>query len=220
MARGNGPYATNTWYHCYNKTLDKRTAFQDQKDYQNFLELLYLANDTAPLRRGLLKDRGLEEISTLPREPIVSLAAFSLLPTHFHLVVQSEVEGGITTFMRKLGTAYTLYYNLRYAREGNLFLKPFSARAVPANHYESLISYIHASPTELYEPAWRSGHVVDHQFVGEHLLAYPYSSLKAHVSAQNPLRALLSQAALTRTRTIPTEELLREAREYGIIYED
>jgi len=126
MTKRDGPFVVGEWYHCYNRSLERRVAFTDYRDYQRFLELLYLANDTAPLRRNDIGIRKFDEVVALPRgEQIVSIAAFCLMPSHFHLVVRGVVEGGVTTFMRKLGTAYTLYFNARASREGILFLKPF-----------------------------------------------------------------------------------------------
>jgi len=82
------------------------------------------ANDTAPLRRNDIGIRKFDEVVALPRgEQIVSIAAFCLMPSHFHLVVRGVVEGGVTTFMRKLGTAYTLYFNDRSAKAWGYRLK-------------------------------------------------------------------------------------------------
>ena len=154
----NESFKIGEWYHCYNHSIDGRIAYEDPQDYIRFLELLYLANDESPLRR---EDRGVrpfEEILALPRDkPLVTIAAFCLMPSRFDLVVKEVVEGGITTFMRKLGTAYTLYFNSRHTRRGNLFLKPFRSRHMPVTHsLQQLISYVHASPAVLYEPQWKA----------------------------------------------------------------
>lgn len=204
------------WYHCYNRSIDKKISFEDSRDYQRFLEILYLANDESPLRRNDIGLRKFEEVLTLPRSKnLVSIGAFCLMPSHFHLVVKEVSEGGITTFMRKLGTAYTLYFNSRYARQGNLFLKPFQSILVSAERYPQLVSYVHANPAVLYEPQWKTGHVVDQQFVGEHLAAYPYSSLGAYADPRVPTGALLDEDVLSRARTTPIQKMLSEARQYG-----
>lgn len=157
----------------------------------------------------------------LPRtEEIVSLGAFCLMPAHFDLLVKERKPGGITTFMRKLGTAYTLYFNTRYAREGNLFLKPFRSIRVPTDRYASVTSYIHSHPAVWYEPQWKSGHVVDHQFVEEHLVAYPYSSLSMYYGRPSPLRALIDRSSLRLLESpTPIERLLRDARDYSSQYD-
>lgn len=203
-------------YHCYNRGIDKRVAFLDTADYHRFLELLYLANSVEPLRRADLGLDKLEEALRYPRdEALVSLGAFCLLPGHFHLALREVREGGITSFMRKVGTAYTLYYNARHKREGNLFLKPFQSRLVSEQHYPALLHFIHSSPTALYEPKWRSGHVVDPQFVSEHLVAYPYSSLRDHLGLSSPLGPLIGRNTESAARTTPIEAMLHAARQYA-----
>lgn len=216
MTKRDAPFTVGEWYHCYNRTLDKRIAFADAKDYQRFLEILYLANDQTALRRG---DLGAGTLAEVLREPrggrLVTLGAFCLMPGHFHLALRESAEGGVTTFMRKLGTAYTLYFNSRYGREGNFFLKPFLSLHVPLERYPSVVNFVHANPTVLYEPQWRTGHVVDHQFVVEHLMAYPYSSLAAYAGLESPLRPILDAKLLAEAqRPAPIQKMLRDAREY------
>jgi putative transposase len=174
-------FEVGEWYHCYNSSIEKRVAFADFQDFRRFLEILYLANDEQPLRRHDIGVDKFEEILTLSRRKnLVSLAAFCLMGDHFHLAAQETTEGGITTFMRKLGTAYTLYFNARHKRGGNLFLKPFQSLHVPADSLSSLINYVHSVPATLYEPEWKANHVVDPQFLEDRLIAYPYSSLRSH----------------------------------------
>lgn len=218
MAQQNS-FENEKWYHCYNRGIDKRIAFADIKDYQRFLEILYLGNDTFPLRRNDLGARKFEEIMAFPRNTrIVDIAAFCLMPGHFHLVLRQRSEGGITTFMRKIGTAYTLYFNARYAREGNLFLKPFQSLQISSEEYPKLISYVHSAPTVLYEPEWKAGHVVDYQFLAEHLAAYPYSSLSAYYGLPGVVGALLEPTALSLARTLPVQKMLSEARQYASLH--
>ena len=217
MTRRNETFQVGNWYHCYNRSIEKRTAFEDTADYRRFLELLYLANDDSPLRRHDISVSRFEDIFSVPRgERLVAVGAFCLMPGHFHLALKEEVEGGITSFMRKLGTAYTTYFNGRHKRVGNLFLKPFRSTGVSSDrHLHHLISYVHTNPTILYEPEWKSGHVVDHQYVAEHLAAYPYSSLGAHQGARTPQRAIVDSAVLSAPRALTIQKMLQEAREYS-----
>ncbi|MEK7604245.1 MAG: transposase [Patescibacteria group bacterium] len=215
MTKRDAPFALGEWYHCYNRGIEKRISFEDTRDYHRFLELLYLANDEAPLRRNDIGTRKFEEVLKIPRtKKIVAIGAFCLMPSHFHLALKETSEGGITTFMRKVGTAYTLYFNARYKREGNLFLKPFQSIHASPDRYPHLINYVHANPTILYEPEWKTGHVVDHQFVEERLATYPYSSLSAHCGVPTPASAIIDTEILSQARTIPIHKMLREARQY------
>ena len=218
MTKRSVPFTIGEWYHCYNRSIENRIAFENPRDYQRFLELLYLANDDFPLRRDDIGVRKFEEILRIPRgKKLVAVGAFCLMPSHFHLVLREVTEGGITSFMRKIGTAYTLYFNARHDRVGNLFLKPFQSRYVSADRsFQNLISYVHSNPTVLYEPAWKTGHVVDHQFLEEHLVAYPYASLGAYADAHTPTSTILDAETVSKARTVPIQKMLQEARRYCV----
>ena len=217
MTKRDTPFKVGDWYHCYNRSIEERPAFKDQKDYLRFLELLYLANDEWPLRRDDLGLRTFDEILAIPRgKPLVAIGAFCLMPSNFNLAIHEIVEGGITTFMRKLGTGYTIYFNSRHKRAGNLFLKPFRSRQVPSDRpLQSLISYIHSTPAVLYESEWKTNHVVDPQFLEEHLMAYPYSSLGAYTGTRTQNTPLLDRDILTTARPLPLQKMLQEARRYS-----
>ncbi|MDP1722890.1 MAG: hypothetical protein Q8L37_06830 [Candidatus Gottesmanbacteria bacterium] len=215
MMRKDSPFIAGEWYHCFNHSIEKRIAFEDSRDYYRFLELLYLANDESPLRRNDIGIRKFEEVLNIPRgKRLVTIGAFCLMPNCFDLVLNEVSEGGITAFMRKMGTAYTLYFNARRARVGNLFLKPFRSRHVPLRSFQHLINYVHCNPAMLYEPGWRANHVVDPQFLEEHLTAYPYSSLGAHRGAHTPTGAILGTQSFSAVSTVPLQKMLREARQY------
>ena len=160
--------------------------------------------------------RKFEEVLNISRgKKLVAVGAFCLMPSHFHLVLKEVREGGITSFMRKIGTAYTLYFNARHDRV-NLFLKPFQSRHAPTadNSFQHLISYVHCSPTALYDPEWKTGHVVDPQFLGERIAAYPYSSLSTHAGVHTPTRTILDAEIFSVARTVTIQKMLREARQY------
>jgi putative transposase len=208
-------FEVGQWYHCYNSSIEKRIAFDDPQDFRRFLEILYLGNDDQPLRRSDIGVDKFDEVLTLPRRKnIVAVGAFCLMGDHFDLALQEITEGGITTFMRKLGTAYTIYFNARHIRAGNLFLKPFQSRKVSPESLPSLINYMHSIPAILYEPEWKVNHVVDPQFLEERLIAYPYSSLRAYTGAPGAVRAILDPQALSGPRPASLPKRLQDARRY------
>ncbi len=217
MTQRDVPFAEGEWYHCYNRGVEKRTTFEDTRDYHRFLELLYLANDEMPLRREDVGELALGDVLHTPRgKRLVAIGAFCLMPNHFHLVLKEIVEGGITSFMRKMGTAYTLYFNAKHGRGGNLFLKPFKSRHVSDDRYfQHLINYVHCNPAALYEPEWKTRHVVDPQFLGDRIAAYPYSSLSAHTDEHAPTIAILDTEIFSIVRTIPIQKMLQEALRYS-----
>ncbi len=215
MTKRDTPFKIGEWYHCYNRSIESRSAFVDSKDYLRFLELLYLANEEWPLRRNDIGIRKFEEVLSIPRsKKLVTIGAFCLMPGSFHLVLHETIEGGITAFMRKMGTAYTLYFNSRHKRIGNLFLKPFQSRHAAPDSVLDLVNYVHTSPAKLYEPEWRNNHVADPQFLEEHLIAYPYSSLGAYTGARTP-NALIVDVQIPSAAQIPLQKMLQGARRYS-----
>ncbi|MBP9716185.1 MAG: transposase, partial [Candidatus Pacebacteria bacterium] len=104
-------------YHIYNRGVDKRDIFMDDEDRIRFIHDLYEFNDLNPvLNLGLsLKNKsnevGLPYFRKNKRENLVEILAFCMMDNHFHLMIRSVSENGITEFMRKLGTGYTNYFN-------------------------------------------------------------------------------------------------------------
>ena len=207
-------FSKDEWYHCFNRGVEKRKVFQDEFDANRFLMTLYLANGTEPI--NLYSDRKPELTKTfvLNRgKPIVAVGAYCLMPNHFHLLIKEIMEGGITTFMRKLGTAYTMYFNAKNERVGNLFMKPFRARHVGDDRYfQHVLQYIHCNPAELYEPGWKSGRVKNMRLLREKLIEYPYSSLRSYTTKEN--NPILSRDGFEIADQLPISRMLIESREY------
>ncbi len=77
----------------------------------------------------------------------VQLLAYCLMPNYFHLLFYQVSEDGVTKFMRRLATAYSMYFNNRYNRVGALFQGRFRARLLPTDQYVGHVSrYIHLCP--------------------------------------------------------------------------
>jgi len=144
----NPRFVNGEYYHVYNRGTDKRTTFMDTPDYQRFLGDLVCFNDVdAPVHSRTRSD-ALLYAEVEPRQPIVEIAAYCLMPNHYHLLLRQLTDGGITLFMRKLGTGYTMYFNARNARSGVLFQGRYKAKHISNQQYlVHLIHYIHANPT-------------------------------------------------------------------------
>lgn len=173
------PLAPNEWFHCYSRGVEKRKVFETTSDYLRFTQMLYLANNVAPVERSSFdRDITHEEILSLPRkELIVAIGAYCLMPSHFHLILKALTEGGITKFMRKLSTGYTMYFNVKRARVGNLFVKPFRSKHISDNiYFKQVVPYVLFNPIELFEPQWKTGSG-ELKKIENKLFQYQYSSL-------------------------------------------
>lgn len=148
-------------------------------------------------------------------KPLVGIGAFCLMPNHFHLLLREASANGISTFMRKVGTSYAMYFNIRYERTGNLFTKPFRSRHVEDDTYlQRVIQYIHSNPAELFEPSWKKGDVQNMIRLEKQLLAYPYSSFRAFNDTADLLRNLLDDSIFELETQLSPRMMLEEALEY------
>ena len=60
----------------------------------------------------------------LESENLVEIGCYCLMPNHFHLLIREKEENGISLFMKKLLTGYSMYFNIKYQRTGKLFEGP------------------------------------------------------------------------------------------------
>jgi len=213
------PLAPLEWYHIYTRGIDKRVVFQDDADFYRFKKLLYLGNDTAPINLELLKELPYREVFVRERkEQLVSIGAYCLMTNHPHLLVQQRVENGITKFMRKIGTAYTMYFNKKYDRIGNLMVKPFRSKHISDDlYFRKVAQYIHINPAEIFEHGWKVGKVSDIEKLKHQMLGYKHSSLYDYLNNTiRPERAILDPDAFTLISDgmPPFEEVLKEAHIY------
>lgn len=148
-------FLNNHIYHIYNRGVEKRDTFMETRDYKRFISDLQEFNtikqvlnhgrnmETPPLIEVGLQSRG-------SRKTLVEILAFCLMPNHFHLMIRQKTEHGITEFMRKLGTGYTNYFNLKNQRVGSLFQGKFKAILLNKEKYFiHLPHYIHINPLDL-----------------------------------------------------------------------
>lgn len=175
-------------YHLYNRGVEKRDVFQKEKDYIRFIGDLYEFNDIKPsvlnIGRRLLEVR----LLTVRVKPLVEILAFCLMPNHYHLLVRQKEKDGITEFMRKLGTGYTNYFNLRYDRVGPLFQGKFKAVLLEKEaHLTHLPHYIHLNPLDLSLPEWRDQKIKNIKEALRILNKYPWSSLHVYLGKKTLL---------------------------------
>lgn len=215
------PFSVGEWYHCYNRGVDKRNVFETTEDYDRFLKCLYLGNSVEPFRISDISHLTLAETLAQPRaEPLAEVGAFCLMPNHFHLLLKEKTEGGITSFMRKLGTGYTMYFNTKCERVGNLFVKPFRSRHVGDDRYfQHCIHYIHCNPAELFEPGWKRGIVTSASTVVEQLRAYPYSSLGIFDNSVRKLAPILCDSIFDMVEPMIVERMVSDAMNYYAEFE-
>jgi putative transposase len=130
------------WYHVMNRGRRKEVIFSDRKDYENFLAVLRESSEMFGVR----------------------IAAYCLMPNHYHLLLQTPF-GNLSRAMRHVNGVYTQRYNRRRDIDGQLFRGRYKSVLVEGDsHLLELLRYIHRNPlraiicTSVEEYPWSSHH--------------------------------------------------------------
>lgn len=111
-------YVENSYYHVYNRGVEKRKIFLDDQDYKVFLKYLKESLTEPPPPEKIEKTFTLQGASFkgIPRMPKnyyqrVDLIAYCLMPNHFHLLIRQSEKRLLESFMRSVSTRYSMYFN-------------------------------------------------------------------------------------------------------------
>lgn len=180
-------FSIGEFYHLYNRGVDKRIIFLDDEDYRRFVKLLFICNSNKRFNYyDVFNENTSENFNNIERGlQLVSIGAWCLMPNHFHLLVKENLEvkppeqknSGISLFMQKLLTAYSMYFNRKYKRRGSLFEGTFNARHADRDEYlKYLYAYIHLNPIGIIDKGWKNKKIHNYDIAKKHLENYKYSS--------------------------------------------
>ncbi len=171
------------WYHVMNRGRRNEKIFADDMDYAMFVELL-------------------EDASEMWK---VNIAAYCLMPNHYHILLQTP-DGNISRTMRHINGVYTQRSNRKYGYDGQLFRGRYKSILVDGDSYLlQLVRYIHQNPI-------KAGVVTT-------LDSYKWSSHKGYLSiAQkwNWLHKTFIFSILTKNK----EEWIKRYRQFVFIEDD
>lgn len=176
-------FAEDEIYHIYNRGVEKRKIFLDDKDYARMELLLFLCNSQTHVNVGAYERRGVNQHDLWSLDigkPLVDIGAWCLMPNHFHLLIRESREGGISRFMLKITTAYSMYFNIKNRHPGSLFQGTFKAEHVSEDRYlQYLFSYIHLNPVKIIpgESGWKDKGITNIARANNFLDSYQHSSL-------------------------------------------
>ncbi|HEY4501129.1 MAG TPA: transposase [Candidatus Paceibacterota bacterium] len=180
------------YYHLYNRGVEKRNVFLTREDRNRFKRLLYLANGT---EHFVYRDVESKELKDIDRGKIlVAIGAWVLMPNHFHILVKEIKERGTATFMEKLCTGYSSYFNKRHDRVGPLFQGRYkSQHVVEDRHLKYLFAYIHINPLKLLNPAWKELGNINVTKAEKYISAYENSSYLSYIDTSRGENILLTK---------------------------
>ncbi len=116
----------DAWYHVMNRGRRGEKIFTTKEDYWSFVDLL----------------EELDEVFN------VKIAAYCLMSSHYHLLVQTP-DANLSRSMRHLNGVYTQRYNKRHRCDGQLFRGRYKSIVVESDSYAlELVRYIHRNPLE------------------------------------------------------------------------
>ena len=187
-------------YHVFNRGAHQQAIFTCHEDYDRFQVLLYLLNTTLPVvMRDILleyKNRDLSEIFL--EEPsdrsLVDILGYALMPNHFHIIMRQRAKDGITRFMRKLCTAYSMYFNTKYQHSGVVFQGRYKASHIDNDPYfRYIFAYVHLNPFDILQPDWKDVGMKNRALARKFISNYRHSSLCDYVGNERPEHAILAR---------------------------
>lgn len=192
-------FAEGEHYHIYSRGVEKRKIFLNKKDYERFTALLFIMNQNAPFRMDNFlreKQNHLENIFSEKQEKtLVSILGYCLMPNHFHLILYEHTDGGISKFMGKLLTAYSMYFNIKYERSGPLFTRPFRSEYIEnESQYMYIFSYIHLNPISIINKTWKEDGVKNKKETKKFLEKYQFSSYQDFFGRNRPESIIINSS--------------------------
>jgi putative transposase len=185
-------------YHIYNRGVDKRNVFITISNYWRFLEELLIFNNKFNSSRILWEieeKKGVVDFCSVVnfvntdenREPLVKILGYCLMPNHFHLILEQIKEGGISDFMQKIGTGYTIYFNKRNERSGSLFQGRFKFKEVLTDEQlKYLMVYVNGlNPAQILEPNLKEEGIKNIEKVLNFVNRYRWSSHRDYLNERN-----------------------------------
>jgi putative transposase len=135
-------YSPDSYYHIYNRGVAKQVVFHDDQDKSKFIGLFERHLD--PSNMSVKVD------GTFYRKfnNDLEILSYCIMGNHFHLLIYCmDDQSAVSSFMRAISTAYSMYYNKKYKRVGYLFQGKFKASRISNDAYLTHISrYIHLNP--------------------------------------------------------------------------
>src|SRR3989338_1568284 len=141
------PHSVGSIVHVIKRGTRGLKITKDDKDKIRFVKSLFLLNDEHT------DSNWLKATSKLPlyerpsywqeRRPLTRILAWTLMPNHFHLLMQEIKDGGIAKFMQRLCGSMSTAYNNKYKEKGSLFQGGYKGKTISDDsHFLYLPFYI------------------------------------------------------------------------------
>jgi putative transposase len=120
-------FGSNHYYHVFNRGVNKQAIFFEEDHFSICLRLIH------------------KYLSVYS----VKLFTWCLMPNHYHFILWTELENGISRFVQVVFNAYVQSLNKRIERKGPLFEGRFKHVLIDEQTYlMQLCRYIHLNPVK------------------------------------------------------------------------
>jgi putative transposase len=126
MPRQSREKSSSGIYHVMVRGINRQDIFHDDNDKQNYIVIMRKYKDLSHYE----------------------LYGYCLMSNHVHLLIR-EYEESISQVMKRIGTSYVYWYNMKYERSGHLFQGRFQSESVEDDNYLLVVlRYIHLNPVK------------------------------------------------------------------------
>lgn len=185
--------------HIISRSVEGIKIFEQEEDCFRFIFQLYCANsgtrnqnlkskDIIKAGQSLLQGEKIPSSFIVQKHPpLIHLLDFSLVVTHNHFYLLSNVENGIPIFMQKLNTGFAKYFNIIHNRKDILFGSRYKSILVKSEFQANTVSrYVSIiNPLDVFQPGWREEGLRGWEKAFEFLEKYQFSSFPDKISKRN-----------------------------------
>mgnify|MGYP000567583125 CR=1 FL=1 len=144
------PFNVGDFIHVFNRGNKKAEIFREEADKWHFLKILRYFNNrenTSYILKRIAQEKGFDpkhpfKFEEKNKTPLVKILSYCLRDNHFHLLLKEIIKGGVSLFMKKLGDAYTIYFNQKYQEIGRLFQGGYRGKTLRGD--QKLLQYMDA----------------------------------------------------------------------------
>ena len=184
------PHDIGSIVHVIKRGTRGMKVVKDNKDEIRFIKSLFLLNDEYTDSNWLKLTSKLslyERPAHWPeRRPLARILGWTLLPNHFHLIMQEIQEGGIAKFMQRLCGSMSTAYNHKYNDNGSLFQGGYKGKTISdESHLLYLPFYVLVKNTLDVYPGGLSQAAKNFDKAWQWAMDYQLSSFGAMVKKQS-----------------------------------
>ena len=191
-------FENGEYYHIFNRGVDKRETFIDDKDFWKFFDCLRDFNNSTyyldrlgalGISKNSMRELHSDDFKRLGsflrgQGRVVDIVSYNLIANHFHILAKQLQDSGISNLMHKVSLSYTNYFNKKHKRSGALFQGTYKAVHIGSEQYLlRLIGYINGN-IEIHNPSIKA-------------IEYSWSSYQAIRNALSSFRLSQDSAELS-----------------------